>query len=300
MSNWWDGMAGDDKHIFSVGSLETYLSDIRHIPLLDEAEEVALARLVQKGDSKARSKMIRANLRLVVHLVRHYQNRGLPTEDLIEEGNLGLIRAVERFDPEFNCRFSTYAVWWIRQYMSRALISQSKIIRLPVHVVDEFNTYIKGRQQFINEQGREPTFAEVSEYIEHEFTSFTPALERLNNIISLTSGNNMEGDGEGDGGGVGTLSLEQLPDDRNDDPLDIIGHELRLKIILCWLDELSSKERLVITRRFGLLGEDPLTLEEIGQQVHLTRERIRQLEKAALHRLKKIVDSYGYSLEDLL
>ena len=132
--------------------------------------------------------MIEANLRLVVHLVKHYQNRGLPIEDLIEEGNLGLIRAVERFNPEFNCRFSTYAVWWIRQYMSRALISQSKIIRLPVHVVDEFNTYIKGRQEYIREHGSEPNFAEVADYIDHKFISFTPSLARLNNLISLTSG----------------------------------------------------------------------------------------------------------------
>jgi RNA polymerase sigma factor (sigma-70 family) len=202
-------MAGGDKNIFSGGSLESYLGDIRNIPLLDEAQEIELSGLVQEGDEKARKKMIEANLRLVVHLVKHYQNRGLPTEDLIEEGNLGLIRAVERFDPAFNCRFSTYAVWWIRQYMSRALISQSKIIRLPVHVVDEYNTYIKGRQQYIREHGREPSFEEVADYIEHKFTSFTPALARLNNLVTLTSSNNMNGDRESDNGGIGTLSLEQ-------------------------------------------------------------------------------------------
>ena len=139
------------------------------------------------------------NLRLVVHLVKHYQNRGLPTEDLIEEGNLGLIRAVERFDPVFNCRFSTYAVWWIRQYMSRALISQSKIIRLPVHVVDEYNTYIKGRMKYIREYGREPSFAEVADYLDYRFTSFTPSLTRLNNLVSLTSGGNLD---EGPGAAV--------------------------------------------------------------------------------------------------
>ena len=293
-------MAGEDKHIFSGGSLESYLGDIRNIPLLGESEEIELAHRVKKGDSEARKKMIEANLRLVVHLVKHYQNRGLPTEDLIEEGNLGLIRAVERFDPEFNCRFSTYAVWWIRQYMSRALISQSKIIRLPVHVVDEFNTYIKGRQQFIREHGREPSFEEVADYIDHKFTSFTPSLARLNNVVSLTSGSNLNGDRDSDNGGVGTLSLEQLADEKNDNPLEVIDHDLRLKIILCWLDELRPKERLVITKRFGLLGEDSLTLEEIGGQMNLTRERIRQLEKAALHRLKKIVGSDDYTLQDLL
>ncbi len=293
-------MAGGDKNIFSGGSLESYLGDIRNIPLLDEAEEIKLSRLVQEGDGKARKKMIEANLRLVVHLVKHYQNRGLPTEDLIEEGNLGLIRAVERFDPEFNCRFSTYAVWWIRQYMSRALISQSKIIRLPVHVVDEYNTFIKGRQQYIREHGREPSFEEVANYIDHVFTSFTPALARLNNLVTLTSGNNMNGDRESDNGGIGTMSLEQLADDSNESPLQTIDNDLRMKIIHCWLDELRPKERQVITKRFGLAGEDGQTLEEIGGQLNLTRERIRQLEKSALHRLKKIVGVDDYNLEDLL
>ncbi len=293
-------MAGDDKHVFAGGALESYLADIRGISLLDEAEEVELSRRVQEGDGVARKKMIEANLRLVVHLVKHYQNRGLPTEDLIAEGNLGLIRAVERFDAEFNCRFSTYAVWWIRQYMSRALISQSKIIRLPVHVVDEFNTYIKGRQQYVREHGREPSFEEVAEYIDHEFTSFTPALVRLNNLVSLTSGNNMTGDFDGENGGVGTLSLEQLADETIDNPLQLIDHDLRLKIILRWLDELRPKERQVITLRFGLSGEEGQTLEEIGKQLNLTRERIRQLEKAALHRLKKIVGNDDYVLQDLI
>ncbi|MEA3332811.1 MAG: sigma-70 family RNA polymerase sigma factor [Pseudomonadota bacterium] len=293
-------MAGEDKHIFFGGALESYLEDIRGIPLLDEVEEVDLAKRVQSGDEEARKKMIEANLRLVVHLVKHYQNRGLPTEDLIEEGNLGLIRAVERFDPKFKCRFSTYAVWWIRQYMSRALISQSKIIRLPVHVVDEFNTYIKGRQKYIREFGREPSFEEVADYIGHKFTSFTPSLARLNNLVTLTSGSSANGDRNYDDGGSGTLSLEQLADDKNENPLDSLDHDLRLKIILCWLDELRPKERLVITKRYGLSEEEGQTLEEIGGQLNLTRERIRQLEKAALHRLKKIVDSYSYTLEDLL
>ena len=293
-------MAGDDKHIFSGGALESYLDDIRNIPLLGEGEEVDLARQVQSGDEKAREKMIRSNLRLVVHLVKHYQNRGLPTEDLIEEGNLGLIRAVERFDPVFNCRFSTYAVWWIRQYMSRALISQSKIIRLPVHVVDEYNTYIKGRMKYIREFGREPSFEEVADYLDYKFTSFNPSLIRLNNLITLTSSGNLGGDRNRDEGRGGTIPLEHLADDSNDNPLEIIDHDLRFKIILCWLDELRPKERLVIIKRFGLSEEESLTLEEIGKQLNLTRERIRQLEKAALHRLKKIVDGYDYTLEDLL
>ncbi len=293
-------MAGNDKHNFSSNALESYLDDIRDIPLLEDFEEGDLARLVQGGDEEARKKMIEANLRLVVHLVKHYQNRGLPTEDLIEEGNLGLIRAVERFNPEFNCRFSTYAVWWIRQYMSRALISQSKIIRLPVHVVDEFNTYIKGRQKYIREYGREPNFEEVADYIDHKFTSFTPSLARLNNLVSLTSSNSANNDSGNDNGGLGTLSLEQLADESNLNPLDILDHDLRLKIVLCWLEELSPKERLVITKRFGLPEEEGQTLEEIGGQLKLTRERIRQLEKAALRRLKKIVESDNYTFEDLI
>ncbi len=293
-------MASDDKHHFFGGALGSYLDDIRSIPLLEEQEEIELAKRIQQGDEKARQQMIEANLRLVVHLVKSYQNRGLATEDLIEEGNLGLIRAVERFDPGFNCRFSTYAAWWIRQYMNRALISQSKTIRLPVHVVDEFNTYVKGRQKFIREFSREPTFEEVAEYIDYEFTSFTPSLTRLNNLVSFSSGGINGSDREGGDNAPGTMSLEQLPDEDGINALDILDQDLRLKIILCWLDELSPKQQLVIRKRFGLYDEEEQTLEKIGQELNLTRERIRQLEKSALHRLKKIVDSYNYSLNDLL
>lgn len=291
-------MAGDDKHVISGGSLDTYLEEIRNFPLLDEEEETELARRVQAGDEEARKKMIESNLRLVVHLAKHYQNRGLPIEDLIEEGNLGLIRAVERFDPDFNCRFSTYAVWWIRQYMSRSLISQSKIIRLPVHVVDEVNTYLKGKQKFVREFGREPSFEEVADFIDHDFSSFTPTMARLNSMVPLSAGGPGNGGGRDDDNGM--ISLEHLADEKSDSPLDILDRDLRLKIILRWLDELNPKERLVITKRFGLYGEDPQTLEKIGRQLNLTRERIRQLEKSALNRLKKIVVSCDYSLEDLL
>ena len=291
-------MAGDDKHVISGGSLDTYLEEIRNFPLLDEEEETELARRVQAGDEEARKKMIESNLRLVVHLAKHYQNRGLPIEDLIEEGNLGLIRAVERFDPDFNCRFSTYAVWWIRQYMSRSLISQSKIIRLPVHVVDEVNTYLKGKQKFVREFGREPSFEEVADFIDHDFSSFTPTMARLNSMVPLSAGGPGNGGGRNDDNGM--ISLEHLADEKSDSPLDILDRDLRLKIILRWLDELNPKERLVITKRFGLYGEDPQTLEKIGRQLNLTRERIRQLEKSALNRLKKIVVSCDYSLEDLL
>ena len=291
-------MAGDDKHVISGGSLDTYLEEIRNFPLLDEEEETELARRVQAGDEEARKKMIESNLRLVVHLAKHYQNRGLPIEDLIEEGNLGLIRAVERFDPAFNCRFSTYAVWWIRQYMSRSLISQSKIIRLPVHVVDEVNTYLKGKQKFVREFGREPSFEEVADFIDHDFSSFTPTMARLNSMVPLSAGSSGNGGGRDDDNGM--ISLEHLADEKSDSPLDILDRDLRLKIILRWLEELNPKERLVITKRFGLYDEDPQTLEKIGRQLNLTRERIRQLEKSALNRLKKIVTSCDYSLEDLL
>ena len=293
-------MASDDKHRFSGGALGSYLDEIHTIPLLEESEEIELARKIQTGDEKARQKMIEANLRLVVHLVKGYQNRGLPMDDLIEEGNLGLIRAVERFDPSFNCRFSTYAAWWIRQYMNRALISQSKLIRLPVHVVDEFNTYIKGRQKFIREFNREPVFEELADYLSYTFTSFTPALARLNNLVSLTSGNSFNDDSDSNSFSSGTLVLDQLADKNGSDALELLGQDLRMKIILCWLDELRPKERVVISKRFGLFDQEGLTLEEIGKELGLTRERIRQLEKTALQRLKKIVRSYNYTLNDLI
>ncbi|MBN2232245.1 MAG: sigma-70 family RNA polymerase sigma factor [Deltaproteobacteria bacterium] len=273
--------------------LRQYLRDVRGISLLNEEEEISLARLVQAGDVDAKRRMIEANLRLVIHLVKKYVNRGLPVSDLVEEGNLGLIKAVERFDPERNCRFSTYAVWWIRQYMKRAIINQSKVVRLPIHVMEEFNLYLKGCREFIKDNHRDPSLEEVSEYLGHEFSTIPAFLNSYNQMVRLSPGR--QDDDES-----GTMSLDQLPDTDGDTPHEHLHRVIRLKTILFWLRELNHKERHIIIHRFGLYGTEQKTLERIGKSLGLTRERIRQIEGGALVKLRQIIERQQLSFDDIL
>jgi len=282
-------------HDFTDGEiLQRYFKDVRAIPLLSETEEHELARRVQEGDEEAKQKMIEANLRLVIYLVKRYSNRGLPVPDLVEEGNLGLIKAVERYDPERNCRFSTYAVWWIRQYMRRAIVNQSKVVRLPIHVMEELNLYVKGCRDFIKKYNREPTLKEISVYLDHDFTTITSFLGSFSQLVQLTSGSRTE---EYQGA---SIPLEQLADDNAVNPMEHLHRIIRLKTILLWLNELTAKEKYIIIHRFGLYNNDPQTLEEIGQTLELTRERIRQIEAKALLKLRRIIEKHKITLEDLV
>jgi RNA polymerase nonessential primary-like sigma factor len=282
-------------HDFTDGEiLQRYFKDVRAIPLLSEAEEHELARRVQEGDEEAKQKMIEANLRLVIYLVKRYSNRGLPVPDLVEEGNLGLIKAVERYDPERNCRFSTYAVWWIRQYMRRAIVNQSKVVRLPIHVMEELNLYVKGCRDFIKKYNREPTLKEISVYLDHDFTTITSFLGSFSQLVQLTSGSRTE---EYQGA---SIPMEQLADDNAVNPMEHLHRIIRLKTILLWLNELTAKEKYIIIHRFGLYNNDPQTLEEIGQTLELTRERIRQIEAKALLKLRRIIEKHKITLEDLV
>ncbi len=288
-------MENSQNHSFTEEDiLRQYMKEVRAIPLLSEAEEQELARRVQEGDEEAKKRMIEANLRLVIYLVKKYANRGLPISDLIEEGNLGLIKAVERFDPERNCRFSTYAVWWIRQYMKRAVINQSKVVRLPVHVMEELNLYLKGCREFIKEHHRDPTLEEVSDYLDHEFNAIPSFLGSFNQLVRLSAGRREDGERNGD------LFLDQLPDRNSCSPVEHLHRLLRLKIILLWLNELTHKEKYIIIHRFGLYDLEPQTLEEIGQELGLTRERIRQIEASTLAKLRKIIARHKIAMEDLL
>jgi RNA polymerase sigma factor (sigma-70 family) len=273
--------------------LRQYLRDVRGIPLLSEDEEVSLAKRVQAGDAEAKRRMIEANLRLVIHLVKRYVNRGLPVSDLVEEGNLGLIKAVERFDPGRNCRFSTYAVWWIRQYMKRAIINQSKVVRLPIHVMEEFNLYLKGCREFIKDNHRDPSIDEVSEYLGHEFATIPVFLTSYNQMVRLSPGRQDEDEN-------GMLSLDQLPDVNGDTPHEHLHRVIRLKIILLWLRELNHRERHIIIHRFGLYGTEQKTLERIGKSLGLTRERIRQIEGGALTKLRQIIERQQLRFDDIV
>lgn len=274
--------------------LQRYFQDVSSIPLLSQAEEQELAKRVQEGDEEAKRKMIEANLRLVIYLVKKYSNRGLPVPDLVEEGNLGLIKAVERYDPARNCRFSTYAVWWIRQYMRRALVNQSKVVRLPIHVMEELNLYMKGCRDFIKKHHREPSLEEVSAYLDHEFSTINSFLGSFNQLVSLSPGGRTN-ENESD-----SISLEQLADDNADNPLEHLHRVIRLKTMLLWLNELTAKEKYIIIHRFGLYNNEPQTLEEIGQTLELTRERIRQIETKALLKLRRIIDRHKITLDDLV
>lgn len=226
---------------------QIYLNEIGLQSLLSAEEEKSLARKLQSGDTFARKKMIEANLRLVVKIAHRYRHRGISLSDLIEEGNLGLIRAVGKFDPERGFRFSTYATWWIRQAIDRAIMNQARMVRLPIHILKDINSYFR---------------------VVKEFTSKTMDFDHA--------------------------FIETLPDESAEDPVDQLEQERLKDYILSWLKQLPQKYKEVIVRRFGLLGHEPATLEVVGVEVGITRERVRQIQTEALKRLRRLLEKEGY------
>jgi len=257
-----------------------YLKEIGFAPLLTAEEEVYFARLVQKGDAKARSHMIESNLRLVVKIARRYVNRGLALLDLIEEGNLGLIRAVEKFDPELGFRFSTYATWWIRQTMERALMNQTRTIRLPIHVVKQLNTYLKAARQLAQELDHDPSAEEIARLLEKPVTDVTRILELNERVSSVDIPMGRSSD---------KTIIETIADTTRSDPEELL-EEVDMAVALeNLLGQLADKQQEVLARRFGLRNHDPQTLEEVGLEVGLTRERVRQIQVEALRRLRSLM-----------
>ncbi|RJX67383.1 RNA polymerase sigma factor RpoS [Vibrio sinensis] len=274
----------------SLDATQLYLGEIGFSPLLTAEEEVLYARRALRGDEAARKRMIESNLRLVVKISRRYSNRGLALLDLIEEGNLGLIRAVEKFDPERGFRFSTYATWWIRQTIERALMNQTRTIRLPIHVVKELNIYLRTARELSQKLDHEPTAEEIALQLDKPVDDVSKML-RLNERISSVD-TPIGGDGE-------KALLDIIPDVKNSDPEvstqdDDIKHSL-----IHWLDELNPKQKEVLARRFGLLGYEPSTLEEVGREINLTRERVRQIQVEGLRRLREILVKQGLNMESL-
>lgn len=275
----------------AAANLAGYLQEVSRIPLLTPEEEQALARRIQAGDKDAERRMVEANLRLVFRIARRYRNRGLPLPDLIEEGNLGLLRAVRKFRPDKGTRFSTYATWWIRQAVVRALANQARMIRLPVHVELLLGRYLKEKKRLTQELGRPPSIEEVAAALEISPDQLAELEEIRQQPLSLERPVGEEGKG----------TLRDLVADPSGPAPGGLGTLLRERADLAGiLDDLPERERTVIRLRFGLGGEGALTLETIGKRLGLSRERVRQIEVAGLKKLRSLLAALGVDPADLL
>jgi RNA polymerase nonessential primary-like sigma factor len=268
-----------------------YLSEIGFSPLLSAEEEVYFARQIAKGSEEARKRMIESNLRLVVKIARRYLNRGLALLDLIEEGNLGLIRAVEKFDPERGFRFSTYATWWIRQTIERAIMNQTRTIRLPIHVVKEINIYLRAARHLSQKLDHEPSPEEISEMLDKPIEDVKRMLGLNERVTSVDVPLGRDSD---------KSILDAIPDEQNVDPAVLLQDEDIQSCLELWLSQLNDKQREVVEHRFGLHGREVATLEEVGNELGVTRERVRQIQLEALKRLREIMEREGYSVENIL
>nr|WP_314267385.1 RNA polymerase sigma factor RpoS [uncultured Moellerella sp.] len=273
-----------------LDATQIYLSEIGFSPLLTAEEEIFFARRALRGDIASRQRMIESNLRLVVKISRRYNNRGLALLDLIEEGNLGLIRAVEKFDPEKGFRFSTYATWWIRQTIERAIMNQTRTIRLPIHIVKELNIYLRTARELTQKLDHEPSAEDIAEQLNKPVEDVSRML-RLNERISSID-TPMAGDSE-------KSLLEILSDENESSPESTLQENNLKESIVKWLFELNAKQREVLARRFGLLGYEAETLEEVGREIGLTRERVRQIQVEGLKRLKEILQNEELTPESL-
>jgi RNA polymerase primary sigma factor len=262
--------------------IKIYLREIGQTPLLKREEEVKLARRIKRGDQAARQQMIKANLRLVVKIAHDYASYGLPLLDLISEGNIGLMKAVERFDPKKGGKLSTYAAWWIKQSIKRALANQSKTIRLPVHLVDKIARMRRVAMQLAEEFGREPTDEELAEELNMPAAKIAQLRTAAIRPASLDATVGQEEDGASLGDMIG--------DEAAHTPSDLLSDKNLRKAVMDMLHVLDERELKIITMRFGLDGKKEMTLEEVGRKFKVTRERIRQLQNIALRKIKRALD----------
>ncbi|NQZ31381.1 MAG: RNA polymerase sigma factor RpoS [Oceanospirillaceae bacterium] len=274
----------------NLDATQLYLNEIGFSPLLSAEEEVYFSRLSLKGCDKSRKRMIESNLRLVVKISRRYINRGLSLLDLIEEGNLGLIRAVEKFDPERGFRFSTYATWWIRQTIERAIMNQTRTIRLPIHVVKELNVYLRAARQLAQKLDQEPSIEQIAALVDKPVANVEKVLSLNEKVISIDLPI----------AGSEKTVVETVPADESFDPSMALQMSDLHGSLDGWLGDLPSKHAEVLARRFGLRGYGISTLEEVGVEIGLTRERVRQIQVEALRKLRVIIESNGLRSEDLL
>lgn len=284
----------DDEDVLNQGqyfddasddSVRLYLREIGKIPLLNSEEELALAQRVVAGDKKAKDKMAEANMRLVVSIAKRYSGRGLDFLDLIQEGNTGLLRAVEKFDPDKGFKFSTYATWWIRQAITRAIADQARTIRIPVHMVETINKLLRTQRRMTQELNREPTIEELAKELEMEPDKVEYVIKIKQDITSLDAGVGRDGEDED------SVLGDFIEDEDSATPEESATSQLLKEQVQSILSSLSDREQKIVKMRFGLENGKSHTLEEVGQEFAVTRERIRQIEAKALAKLRKHKDA---------
>lgn len=274
----------------NFNATQLYLNEIGSSPLLTAKEEIYYSRQYRLGSKKARNHLIKSNLRLVVNISRRYINRGLHLLDLIEEGNIGLIRAVEKFDPEKGFRFSTYGTWWIRQAIERAIMSQTRTIRLPIYMAKELNCCLRARRQLAQDLNQEPTIEQIAAAVDKPASTVEKILSLNDGVVSIDSLI----------GGTNKSIVDTIPANDECEPSKVYQKNDLCEALEQWLDELPEKHAEVLARRFGLRGYPLSTLEEVGQEIGVTRERVRQIQVDTLKVLHDAIEKNGLKSEDLL
>ncbi len=278
------------KNTPAVDATRAYLNELGKSKLLTADEEKIYGKRAISGDEEARRIMIESNLRLVVKISRRYLNRGLPLLDIIEEGNLGLIRAVEKFDPDRGFRFSTYATWWIRQTIERAIMNQTRTIRLPIHIIKEMNVYLKAQRFLTQKLDHDPSKEDIAKYLDKPVQTVAKMLKLNERVTSVDVPINTEYD---------KPLVDSISDSESRSPTEVLQEDNIKNNITHWVYQLSDKQREVICRRYGLCGYENSTLEQVAQELGVTRERVRQIQMDALKRLKEILEVSGYSFESI-
>ena len=278
-------ITADNVDQFADDSVKMYLREIGKIPLLTQEEEQVLAVKAAKGNKKAKDKMVEANMRLVVSIAKRYSGRGLDFLDLIQEGNTGLLRAVEKFDPEKGFKFSTYATWWIRQAITRAIADQARTIRIPVHMVETINKVLRASRKLTAELNREPTVEEIAKEMDMDVEKVDYVMRIKQDIASLDQSVGKDGDDED------SVLGDFVEDEDRISPEDSAANQMLKEQLADIISTLSEREQKIIKLRFGIGGGRPHTLEEVGAEFSVTRERIRQIEAKALSKLRKNKDT---------
>ncbi len=278
-------ITAENVDAFADDSVRLYLREIGKIPLLTPEEEADLAKRIVKGDKKAKDKMVESNMRLVVSIAKRYGGRGLDFLDLIQEGNTGLLRAVEKFDPDKGFKFSTYATWWVRQAITRAIADQARTIRIPVHMVETINKVLRTTRKLTSELNREPTNEEIAKELDMEPEKVDYVMRIKQDIASLDASVGREGDDED------SVLGDFVEDEERDSPEDSAANQILKEQLSEIIATLTDREQKIIRLRFGIGGGRPHTLEEVGAEFDVTRERIRQIEAKALSKLRKNKDT---------